>query len=128
MTTREIYNKYKEIFILVMEAAGEETDNTAYKNVEKILNQHDISRAIDQFIEQEAPFQIFISICIVALLLEIHEVSELTELDPDETYELADYIFQHYLKKPTRKFTSMYGLPVINSLDTYFKVISAKRK
>ena len=37
MTTKEIYKKYEEVFILVMEAAGEETNNQAYKDVEKIL-------------------------------------------------------------------------------------------
>ena len=123
MTTKEIYRKYEEVFILVMEAAGEETNNQAYKDVEKILKDKVFAKSINQAIEDEAPIQVFISLCIVALLKEIHGVDELSDMTEDETYELADYIFQHYLRKPTRKFTSTYGLPVINSLDTYFRFI-----
>lgn len=123
MTTKEIYKKYEEVFILVMEAAGEETNNQAYKDVEKILKDKVFAKSINQAIEDEAPIQVFISLCIVALLKEIHGVDELSDMTEDETYELADYIFQHYLRKPTRKFTSTYGLPVINSLDTYFRFI-----
>ena len=106
-----------------MEAAGEETNNQAYKDVEKILKDKVFAKSINQAIEDEAPIQVFISLCIVALLKEIHGVDELSDMTEDETYELADYIFQHYLRKPTRKFTSTYGLPVINSLDTYFRFI-----
>ena len=123
MTTKEIYKKYEEVFILVMEAAGEETNNQAYKDVEKILKDKVFAKSINQAIEDEAPIQVFISLCIVALLKEIHGVDELSDMTEDETYELADYIFQHYLRQPTRKFTSTYGLPVINSLDTYFRFI-----
>ena len=123
MTTKEIYKKYREVFILVMEAAGEETNNQAYKDVEKILKDKVFAKSINQAIEDEASIQVFISLCIVALLKEIHGVDELSDMTEDETYELADYIFQHYLRKPTRKFTSTYGLPVINSLDTYFRFI-----
>ena len=128
MTTKEIYRKYEEVFILVMEAAGEETNNQAYKNVEKILKDKVFAKSINQAIEDEAPIQVFISLCIVALLKEIHGVDELSDMTEDETYELADYIFQHYLRKPTRKFTSTYGLPVINSLDTYFRFIKVDDK
>ena len=123
MTTKEIYRKYEEVFILVMETAGEETNNQAYKDVERILKDKVFAKSINQAIEDEAPIQVFISLCIVALLKEIHGVDELSDMTEDETYELADYIFQHYLRKPTRKFTSTYGLPVINSLDTYFRFI-----
>lgn len=123
MTTKEIYRKYEEVFILVMEAAGEETNNQAYKDVERILKDKVFAKSINQAIEDEAPIQVFISLCIVALLKEIHGVDELSDMTEDETYELADYIFQHYLKKPTRKFTSTYGLPVINSLGIYFRFI-----
>ena len=128
MTTKEIYRKYEEVFILVMEAAGEETNNQAYKDVEKILKDKVFAKSINQAIEDEAPIQVFISLCIVALLKEIHGVDELSDMTEDETYELADYIFQHYLRKPTRKFTSTYGLPVINSLDTYFRFIKVDDK
>lgn len=123
MTTKEIYRKYEEVFILVMEAAGEETNNQAYKDVERILKDKVFAKSINQAIEDEAPIQVFISLCIVALLKEIHGVDELSDMTEDETYELADYIFQHYLRKPTRKFTSTYGLPVINSLGIYFRFI-----
>ena len=123
MTTKEIYRKYEEVFILVMEAAGEETNNQAYKDVERILKDKVFAKSINQAIEDEAPIQVFISLCIVALLKEIHGVVELSDMTEDETYELADYIFQHYLRKPTRKFTSTYGLPVINSLGIYFRFI-----
>lgn len=126
MTTEEIYKKYKEIFILVMESVGEETGNSVYKDVENILDNKFIKQAIHEIIEQEVPLPVFISLCIIALLERIHSREVLEKMEPEESYKLADYIFQNYLKKPTRKFTSTYGLPVINSLDTYFRILKVK--
>lgn len=126
MTTKEIYQKYKEVFILVMETAGEETGNKVYKDVEKILNKNSFKKVINQAAEQDVPLPVFICICIVTLLGEIHGPDKLSEMDMEESYKLADFMFQNYLKKPTRKFTSTYGLPVINSLDTYFKFTRIK--
>ena len=127
MTTREIYQKYEEIFVLVMETAGEETGNKVYKETEKILNESNFKKVIDQAIEQEIPLPVFICMCIITLLEKIHGADKLIEMDIDESYKLADFMFQNYLKKPTRKFTSTYGLPVIDSLDTYFKFTKIKK-
>lgn len=126
MTIEEIYKKYKDIFILVIESVGEETGNNIYKDVENILEGKSIKQAINEMIEQEVPFPVFISLCIVALLEKIHGREKLEKMEPEESYKLADFIFQNYLKKPTRKFTSTYGLPVINSLDTYFRILKVK--
>ena len=35
MTTNEVFNEYKKRFILLMETAGEETNNDIYRDTEK---------------------------------------------------------------------------------------------
>lgn len=111
MTTKELYFKYKEIFILVMESVAE-TKNPAYKDVERIINERekDFLSAIDQ----GAPFDIVVFNMIAVLVVEIHG---LDKVDNTEITEYMVPIFDLYLKKPTRTFCSQNGVPVITKMN-----------
>lgn len=128
MTTNEVFNEYKKRFILLMEAAGEETNNDIYRDTEKILDEKKNRDLIQATIDNEYPFPIFVCILIVMLLEKIHGLDKLKDMSPEETYELSNYIFMHYLKKATRKFTTTYGLAPMTELDTMFQVRKILRK
>lgn len=114
MTARELYEKYKDIFILVMETAGEETGNEVYKNAGSIINSQKFTRLINEALDSGCNFNFVIVQMILALVLNIHNLDDLNEKDLMKDYGTP--IFELYLKKPTRVFCQRNGVPVIKEL------------
>jgi len=125
MTYREIAEKYIDLFILVIETAGDITNNQSYKNIEQTLKKSykEINRAIDD----EIDFEMFIVILITTTLLDIHELNDLYKKDEDEMYNLINDMWIRYLKKPTRNFLSQNGMKLIDKLH-YSSVIFKRQK
>lgn len=125
MTYREIAEKYIDLFVLVMETAGDMTNNQSYKNIEKTLKNSysEINKAIDD----EVDFGMFIVILITAALLDIHKIEDLYEKDEDEMYDLISDMWNRYLKKPTRKFLAQNGMKLIDELH-YSSIVFKKNK
>ena len=124
MTVEEIYKEYKKLFVLIMETAGQETNNSVYVKSEEILKKHD--NLFKQHIEQDAPFEVFVTSCMVVLIMEIHGLEKLSDLDEKETTNLVKSMYDMYLKRPTKKFASKYGLPFDGEFgNKYIKVIKA---
>lgn len=113
MTTEEIVKEYKKRFILIIETKGEELDNSVYKNVEKVLSEENLVEFEKKEIIGDAPLEFFISTYIMALLVAMYGADKLSGefLQEREEYK---YIYEHYLKDMTNKFTSQYGLPQVN--------------
>lgn len=124
MTSQELFPKFEEIFILVMETAGQKTGNKIYQSVKNIVDKR--RDRIKEMTEEDVPFNIFVAYLEILIILEVHGVEHVEELNSDECKELLDNMFNLYIKKPLRKFTSTNGLPSINSLDLYFSVFTKK--
>jgi hypothetical protein len=114
MTARELYEKYKEVFILVMETAGEETGNEVYKNVESIINSEKFTTLINEALDSGCRLDFVIVQMVIALVLNIHNLEDLSEGDLMKEYGIP--MFELYLKKPTRVFCQRNGVPVIKEL------------
>ncbi len=113
MTARELYEKYKNVFILAIETAGESTNNEVYKKADSIINSKEFTELINGFIDSGARFDLLIVQMVCALVLKIHGIEKLRESD------LMVYgapIFELYLKKPTRIFCQQNGVPIIRQL------------
>ena len=125
MTYKEVADKYIDLFILVIETAGDVTNNQSYKNIENIINKSrgELNRAI----EDEIDFGMFIVILITAVLLDVHKIEDLYEKDEDEMYALISDMWERYLKKPTRKFLTQNGMKLLDKL-TYSSVIFKRDK
>ncbi len=125
MTYREIAEKYIDLFVLVMETAGDVTNNQSYKNIEKTLKNSysEINKAIDD----EVDFGMFIVILITTALLDIHKIEDLYEKGEDEMYGLISDMWNRYLKKPTRKFLAQNGMKLIDELH-YNSIVLKKNK
>ena len=129
MTTKEIFEKYLILFKITVSQAGEETNNSVYKNVYNIFEDYDST--IQSAIEREVPFSLFVSICITIIIYEVnYKKKKDFEMDQEEiqlTNSLIDDFWARYIKKPTRLFTSKYGLSTVNNLE-YETVIINKNK
>lgn len=114
MTYREVAEKYIDLFILVMETAGDVTNNQSYKNIEQTLknNRSELDKAIDD----EVDFGMFIVILITTILLDVHKIEDLYEKSEDEMYGLISDMWDRYLKIPTRKFLTQNGMKLIDEL------------
>lgn len=113
MTARELYEKYKNVFILAIETAGESTNNEVYKKAESIINSEEFTELINGFIDSGARFDLLIVQMVCALVLKIHGFEKLKE---SNLMEYGEPIFELYLKKPTRIFCQQNGVPVIKQL------------
>lgn len=114
MTARELYEKYKDVFILVIETAGETTGNEVYKRVGSIINSEKFTELVNGFLDSGARFDLIIVQMVCALVLEIHGLEKLKETN---LMEYGAPIFELYLKKPTRIFCQQNGVPVIKELS-----------
>ena len=127
MTAKELFPEYEKLFILVMESVGQKIGNEVYQRTSEILES--TKEGTRDAIESDIPFGLFICYLIVRILIEIHGVKKLESMDPVEANKLSQFIFDNYLKKPTRAFTAKYGLPVMDNLEYYFGLqIINKRK
>lgn len=117
MTLEEEYEEYKKVFILVMEVAGDNTDNDIYRNVEKYVNHHKYNNLMNSLLSNNISLDIFIGLLILILLIESCSIVGLMNLGLKKCSSMMLYIFDNYLKDPTRKFTSTHGLPIIDKLD-----------
>ena len=123
MTYREVAEKYIDLFILVMETAGDVTNNQSYKNIEQTLknNRSELDKAIDD----EVDFGMLIVILITTILLDVHKIEDLYEKSEDEMYGLISDMWDRYLKIPTRKFLTQNGMKLIDELH-YSSIVFKK--
>jgi len=126
MTYKEIAEKYIDLFVLIIETAGDVTNNQSYKNIEHIVEKSR-KEVLDKAIEDEVDFGMFIVLLITAALMDIHSLEDLSNKDEDEMYVLISDMWDRYLKKPTRKFLTQNGMKLIDEL-TYSSVIFKKDK
>lgn len=126
MTAEELFPEYEKLFKLVIETAGQENGNEIYKNVYNIIDEN--REIINRSIEDDIPFNVFVSLLAFLVIKEVHGIEKLSEMDDENLKGLIDSMFKLYLEKPTRKFTSKYGLPVVYSLNTYLKIILMNSK
>lgn len=113
MTTQEIVREYKKIFILVIESAGEQLNNSSYKNVEELLSTDDVKRFEEDLDNCPRPLDTLIALYISVILVDIYEnkISEWGDLiQRVECYS----IYNNYLKAITDKFTKSVGLPTVD--------------
>jgi hypothetical protein len=127
MTTGEIVKEYKKRFILIIETKGEELNNKFYKNIENILDGEFCKTIEEDSIVKDAPLEIFIATYLVSLLMEMYG---LDKFDGEYITERDEYkfIYDHYLKSMTDKFTSQYGLPSVNMERIGFRIFSIGKK
>lgn len=125
MTYREIAEKYIDLFVLIIETAGDVTNNQSYKNIEQTLKKE--KKELDRAIEDEVDFGLFIVLLITIVLLDVHEHKDLYEKSEEEMYGLISDMWKRYLKVPTRKFLSQNGMKLIDELH-YSSVILKKDK
>ena len=128
MTLPEISKKFLERFVLILEAVGDETGNTSYKNVEKIIHEEENEKMIQEAIDDDVDFRIFVTICIFTVLKDIHGIDKLRSIGEIELKELTDDLFVRYLKKPTRQFSSTYGLPILNDPGVFIRIVALEEK
>lgn len=114
MTTKELYEKYKDIFILAIETAGEETGNSVYRNVSEIINSEDTRLGVEELISYGCRLDLIIVKLVCDIVLAIHGIEKLNN---EDLMDYANPIFELYLKKPTRAFCQQNGIPVIKSLE-----------
>lgn len=115
MTYKEIADKYIDLFVLIIETAGDVTNNQSYKNIENTVKKN--RKELDRAIEDEVDFGMFIVILITTALLDIHSLEDLSDKDEDEMYTLISDMWDRYLKKPTRKFLTQNGMKLIDELN-----------
>ena len=115
MTYKEIADKYIDLFILIIETAGDVTNNQSYKNIENTVKKN--RKELDRAIEDEVDFGMFIVILITTALLDIHSLEDLSDKNEDEMYTLISDMWDRYLKKPTRKFLTQNGMKLIDELN-----------
>jgi hypothetical protein len=115
MTYKEIADKYIDLFVLIIETAGDVTNNQSYKNIENTVKKN--RKELDRAIEDEVDFGMFIVILITTALLDIHSLEDLSDKNEDEMYTLISDMWDRYLKKPTRKFLAQNGMKLIDELN-----------
>lgn len=122
LTTEELFREYIKLFKLIVETAGYTVNNKSYLEVEKILEKEE--KNIKLTIEQDIPFTPFVATLIFYVILDIHGIENLEGDEKiDKIKELIDDFWERYLKRPTRKFTSKYGLLNVGDLQTYIACI-----
>lgn len=122
LTTEELFREYVKLFKLLVETAGYTVKNKSYLEVERILQKQE--KNIKATIEDDIPFTPFVATLIFYVILDIHGADRLEGVEKtEEVKNLIDDFWERYLKRPTRKFTSKYGLPEVRDLETYIIVL-----
>lgn len=121
LTTEELFREYVKLFKLLVETAGYTVKNKSYLEVERILQKQE--KNIKATIEDDIPFTPFVATLIFYIILDIHGADRLEGEKTEEVKNLIDDFWERYLKRPTRKFTSKYGLPEVRDLETYITVL-----
>lgn len=122
LTTEELFREYVKLFKLLVETAGYTVKNKSYLEVERILQKQE--KNIKATIEDDTPFTPFVATLIFYIILDIHGADRLEGVEKtEEVKNLIDDFWERYLKRPTRKFTSKYGLPEVRDLETYITVL-----
>ena len=114
MTTKELCNKWYDMFVLIMETEGEKSGSIVYQEIEKRTRKQ-VEFNLDK--QESLVFDEFISFCIAFTVLEtrIDDESRMEKLMNDGEYfsSLVNDLWNRYLRKATRKFTSKYGIPQV---------------
>lgn len=122
LTTEELFREYVKLFKLLVETAGYTVKNKSYLEVERILQKQE--KNIKATIEDDIHFTPFVATLIFYIILDIHGADRLEGVEKtEEVKNLIDDFWERYLKRPTRKFTSKYGLPEVRDLETYITVL-----
>ena len=102
------------MFVLIMETEGEKSGNIVYQEIEKRTRKQ-VEFNLDK--QESLVFDEFISFCIAFTVLEtrIDDESRMEKLMNDGEYfsSLVNDLWNRYLRKATRKFTSKYGIPQV---------------
>ena len=114
MTCEEVYRKYINVYRVLMKAAGNETGNPVYKDIDNILNTGDNKAMIDKAIADEVEFNIFLTVLQFPVLVAVHGIDGLRNKEPSEIHQNLHEFYQLYLAKGTKDFCRKYGLPVFN--------------
>lgn len=121
LTTEELFREYIKLFTLIVETAGQTEGNKSYKEVTRVLKENE--HIVKKIIEEEMSFTPFVASLIFFIIKDIHGTEKLSGENSMETIKpLVDDFYVRYIKKPTRKFTAKYGLPVVEDLNTYIKL------
>jgi len=127
MTYEEIYKKYKELFIILVEKAGRETGNTSYLKVEELLEDEFIKTVEKNLLEHESPLRLVLSIFIVNIFMDIYGIHTVEEWNSIKSYDKLQEFYKLYLRIPTIQFCSKYGLETFNETGFNFKIISKNK-
>lgn len=114
MTYEELIRKYVSLFILVIEVAGDTTNNKYYRDVALYVERNE--NLIQTLIDREVGFPQFISTIISVVLLQIHDDSICGYENTKKANELIEDLYIRYLRTPTNKFMKENGLKPIRSL------------
>ena len=102
------------MFVLIMETEGEKSGSIVYQEIEKRTRKQ-VEFNLDK--QESLVFDEFISFCIAFTVLEtrIDDESRMEKLMNDGEYfsSLVNDLWNRYLRKATRKFTSKYGIPQV---------------
>jgi hypothetical protein len=127
MSYQEIADKYKEIFIMLVEKAGRETGNTSYLKVSEILEQENNKTMFSGLVEREAGMEVLVCSLVVSLFFDIYGLDKLSDWNDEDGYEKLTEFYRMFLKKPTIKFCEKYGLEPFEDPNTAFKVVKYER-
>lgn len=123
LTTEELFEDYIKLFKLVVESAGNVTGNKSYLEVERILEKQE--KNIKTTIEMDIQFSPFVASLIFYVILDVHGVEDISGSDNIEKLNsYVDDFWERYIKRPTWKFASKHGLPRVENLDTYIRIIN----
>jgi len=120
MTVREALDKYLDLFVLIMESAGEETGNSSYKNAARLIEGR--KNMLQEVADEGYPFSMLVVMCISVIVIDVHGVDRLARTSIDDMDNYITSIWELYLKKPTRSFTEKNGLTPISDLEYSFVV------
>lgn len=133
MTSEDLLKEYKKIFILVVETAGEELGNDSYRKVEELLNTDTVKKIEEQLLSyDEFPLDLLIVSYVFTILIDTHteeEIDSWCDVAPLTKRKEFLFLYDNYLKKPTRSFTAQMGLPSVTiNEDLFVHRIKCKRK
>jgi hypothetical protein len=130
MTYQEIVEKYKVLFIMLVEKAGRETGNTSYLNVSKLFEgDSDVpgNAMINSLVVKEPRFKVIVCSFIVLLLTNLYGVEKVKTWDDEQSATKLSEFYKIFLKKATLRFCQKYGLEEFEDPETSFKLVKLEK-
>jgi len=118
MDYEELVNEYLDIITIIIEAVGQKLNNKKYQQASRLIKENRAN--IDKSIENEDEFYIIITHVIISLLIDIHDISNLSGRENVvKLNTLIDDFFNRYLKEPTNKFLKKNGMKPVQQPSAY---------